>query len=152
MNDVPAFVYVTYIKATPEQVWHALTDADLTARYWGHSNVSDWEAGSEWRHVRTDGSGIADVIGTVIEAIPPKRLVMTFDADRPDPARVTFEIEPHHDIVRLTVLHVNLATPDDYNAISLGWPAVMANLKSLLETGDVLPQAPWEMPAEAGNQ
>ncbi len=109
---------------------HALTDADLTPRYWGHSNQSDWQPGSEWRHVRTDGSGIADVIGTVIEAVPPMRLVMTFDADRPDPARVTFGIEPHHDIVRLTVLHEKLATRDDYNEVSLGWPAVMANLKS----------------------
>ena len=144
MTAPPTYVYVTYIKATPEQVWHALTDADLTARYWGHSNVSDWQPGSTWQHVRPDGSGIADVTGTVIEALPPERLVLTF----PDPTRVTFTIEPYQDIVRLTVRHEGIPTEADLEAVSAGWPAVMANLKSLLETGEVLPQAPWEMHAE----
>jgi uncharacterized protein YndB with AHSA1/START domain/DNA-binding transcriptional ArsR family regulator len=146
----PDFVYVTYIHATPGRVWEALIDAELTARYWGHSNVSDWQPGSVWEHRRTDGSGIADAGGVVLEVEPPHRLVMTFgDAGStagPDASTVTFLIEPHHDIVRLTVTHVNLATDDDVAAVSLGWPAVMANLKSLLETGEVLPQAPWEMP------
>ena len=64
------------------------------------------------------------------------------------PSRVTFTIEPHQDIVRLTVRHEDLPTEADRDAISAGWPAVLANLKSLLETGDVLPQAPWEMHAE----
>ena len=68
MTDTPTFVYVTYIESTPERVWQALTDADLTAEYWGHSNVSDWQAGSTWEHRRTDGSGIVDVIGTVLES------------------------------------------------------------------------------------
>lgn len=66
----------------------------------------------------------------------------------PDSSTVTFLIEAHHDIVRLTVTHVNLATDEDAEAVSAGWPAVMANLKSLLETGHVLPQARWEMHAE----
>ncbi|HWK25480.1 MAG TPA: metalloregulator ArsR/SmtB family transcription factor [Solirubrobacter sp.] len=136
------YVYVTYIRATPEQVWHALTDAELTARYWGHANVSDWQPGSPWEHVRSDGSGIADGSGVVLEAEPPARLVLTFDE-----SRVTFTIERHVDIVRLTVTHTDLPSAEDYEAISLGWPAVCANLKSLLETGDVLPQAPWEMSA-----
>lgn len=148
----PTFVYVTYIHATAERVWEALTDADLTGTYWGHSNVSDWQPGSRWEHQRTDGSGIADGGGVVLAATPPTRLVMTFgDADSeagPDASTVTFLVEPHHDIVRLTVTHVNLATDEDTEAVSAGWPAVMANLKSLLETGQVLPQAPWEMHAE----
>jgi uncharacterized protein YndB with AHSA1/START domain/DNA-binding transcriptional ArsR family regulator len=144
MADKPTFVYVTYIQSTPEKVWHALTDADLTAEYWGHSNISDWQAGSIWEHRRIDGSGIADVVGTVLETVPPKRLVMTFG----DPSQVTFEIEPYGEIVRLTVTHENLADQADHDAVSAGWPAVLANLKSLLETGHVLPQAPWEMHAE----
>lgn len=152
MTDRPMFVYVTYIHSTPERVWHALTDAELTGEYWGHRNVSDWQPGSRWEHQRTDGSGIADVVGTVLETAPPRRLVMTFDApgEQPPggPSTVTFEIEPYHDIVRLTVTHENLPDQDSYRAASAGWAAVLANLKSLLETGHVLPQAPWEMHEE----
>ena len=150
-EERPSYVYVTYIESSPERVWQALTEPDLTARYWGHSNVSDWQPGSAWEHRRVDGSGIADVVGTVIEAVPPQRLVVTFDAPGEPPAggpsRVTFEIEPYHEIVRLTVTHENLADRAALEAISAGWPAVLANLKSLLETGHVLPRAPWEMHA-----
>ena len=68
------------------------------------------------------------------------------DAEPPrEPSVVTFLVEPHHDIVRLTVTHENLPNQAMLDGISSGWPAVLANLKSLLETGDVLPQAPWEM-------
>ncbi|GCD96876.1 ArsR/SmtB family transcription factor [Embleya hyalina] len=145
---VPNYVYVTYIKAGAEQVWRALTDADLTARYWGHANVSDWQPGSTWEHRRVDGSGAVDVVGRVIATEPPTRLVVTFE-DNPDAARepsvVTFLVEPHEDIVRLTVTHENLPNAEMLGGISQGWPAVLANLKSLLETGEVLPQAPWEM-------
>ena len=151
MTDRPTFVYVTYIAATPERVWEALTDADLTASYWGHRNESDWQPGSPWEHVRTDGSGVSDVSGTVVEAVLPERLVLTFpgsEEQRENPSVVTFTIEPHEEIVRLSVRHEGLPTEEDYQAISGGWPAVMANLKSLLETGAVLPQAPWEMRAE----
>jgi uncharacterized protein YndB with AHSA1/START domain/DNA-binding transcriptional ArsR family regulator len=150
--DKPEFVYVTYIASTPERVWEALTDAELTGAYWGHSNVSDWRVGSTWEHRRTDGSGIADVVGTVLEAVPPTRLVITFDEPGAQPvagpSRVTFQVDPYRDIVRLTVTHENLADGGALDAVSIGWPAVMANLKSLLETGKPLPQAPWEMYAE----
>ena len=150
-TTVPNYVYVIYIRASAEQVWQALTDADLTARYWGHANVSDWQQGSTWEHQRLDGSG-PDVVGTVLETEPPTRLVITFN-DTPDiepsrgPSVVTFVVEPHEDIVRLTVTHDNLPNAEMLHGISRGWPAVLANLKSLLETGDVLPQAPWEMSA-----
>jgi uncharacterized protein YndB with AHSA1/START domain/DNA-binding transcriptional ArsR family regulator len=150
-TSVPTYVYVTYIRAAAEQVWQALTDADLTARYWGHANVSDWRAGSPWEHRRVDGSDSVDVVGTVLEAEPPNRLAITFEdsvgEERPNgPSVVTFLIEPHDDIVRLTVTHENLPNTEMLKGISSGWPAVLANLKSLLETGDVLPTAPWEMP------
>jgi uncharacterized protein YndB with AHSA1/START domain len=69
-----------YIRSTPEKVWDALTDGELTAAYWGHSNVSDWQPGSRWEHRRTDGSGIADVVGTVVESERPTRLVATWAA------------------------------------------------------------------------
>ena len=151
-DPVPDYVYVTYIHATAEQVWRALTDADLTARYWGHANVSDWVPGSSWEHRRADGSGVVDVVGRVLEAEPPTRLAITFE-DAPDSEReasvVTFTVEPHEDIVRLTVTHEKLPNREMLGGISQGWPAVLANLKSLLETGEVLPQAPWEMNASA---
>lgn len=153
-ESVPTYVYVTYIRAGAEQVWHALTDADLTARYWGHANVSDWRPGSRWEHRRPDGSGAVDVAGRVLEADPPRRLVITFgapDGDEPPggDSVVTFVLEEQGGIVRLTVTHENLADAKALGEISHGWPAVLANLKSLLETGEVLPEAPWEM-APAG--
>jgi uncharacterized protein YndB with AHSA1/START domain/DNA-binding transcriptional ArsR family regulator len=153
MSDRPDYVYVTYIKSSPERVWDALTDADLSGRYWGHSNISDWREGSSWEHRRVDGSGIADVIGTVLRSERPRLLQLTFDApgDVPGtgPTAVSFEIEPHHEIVRLTVTHENLPDAEARAQVAAGWPAVCANLKSLLETGEVLPQAPWEMYARA---
>jgi uncharacterized protein YndB with AHSA1/START domain/DNA-binding transcriptional ArsR family regulator len=153
MTDKPSFIYVLYIQSTPERVWQALTDPELTAQYWGHSNVSDWQAGSGWEHQRTDRSGIADVVGTVTESSPPTRLVTTWAApgqERPGgPSRVTFDIEPYGDIVRLTVSHDNLADDAERDGAAAGWAAVLSNLKSLLETGHVLPQRPWEMPRSA---
>ncbi|MHC3469944.1 ArsR/SmtB family transcription factor [Streptomyces sp. 7R007] len=151
MTDKPAFVYVTCIRSTPEKVWEALTDADLTASYWGHGNVSDGRRGSRWEHVRTDGSGIADVVGTVVESEPFTRLVTTWvdprDEGRQDAySRVTFDITPHEDIVRLTVTHEDLRDEGALSDVSGGWPAVLSNLKSLLETGSPLPQEPWLVP------
>jgi hypothetical protein len=77
---------------------------------------------------------------------------MTFDEPGAQPvggpSRVTFQVDPYQDIVRLTVTHENLADRAALDAVSVGWPAMMANLKSLLETGKPLPQAPWEMHAE----
>lgn len=161
MPGKPSFVYVVYIESTPEQVWHALTDADLTARYWGHSNVSDgWRPGSGWEHRRTDGSGIADVVGLVLVSDPPRRLVTTWglppgsdsdgDPDLAAASRVTFEIEPYGGIVRLTVTHQGLRSDSEFETAAHGWAAVLSNLKSLLETGHPLPQAPWQMPVSRG--
>ena len=152
-ESVPDYVYTTYIHATPEQVWQALTDADLTSRYWGHAQVSDWSVGSRVDHVRVDGSGVTDATGTVLAADRPHRLSFGFDdpAGAGDPACqpsvVTFQIESDQDIVRLTVAHTRLRSMASRTSIEQGWPSVLANLKTLLETGDVLPQAPWEFSA-----
>jgi uncharacterized protein YndB with AHSA1/START domain/DNA-binding transcriptional ArsR family regulator len=146
----PSFVYVTYIASTPDKVWHALTDPDLTAAYWGHSNISDWQVGSSWEHRRTDGSGVADVVGTVVESNPPTRLVTTWSLPEqlmPETtSRVSFDIEPHGEIVRLTVTHEDHADGAERAEAAEGWAAVLSNLKSLLETGQALPAFPWEMP------
>ncbi|GEC06129.1 putative transcriptional regulator, ArsR family protein [Streptomyces spinoverrucosus] len=152
MTDKPTFVYVTYVASTPEKVWDALTDADLTATYWGHRNESDWQPGSRWAHVRTDGSGVADVVGTVAESERPTRLVTTWAApedegDETKHSRVTFDIQPYDDIVRLTVTHEDLADESERAQAASGWAAVLSNLKSLLETGSPLPQKPWLVPS-----
>lgn len=150
MTDRPSFVYTIYIDATPDKVWHALTDDDLTAAYWGHANVSDWQPGSRWEHRRTDGSGIADVVGTVLEATPPRRLVTSWsdpaDASPERTSRVMFDIQAHGQIVRLTVTHEDLFDEADRRNAAGGWSAVLSNLKTFLETGSVLPQIPWVPP------
>src|ERR671916_3317953 len=152
-ESVPTYVYVTYIRAGAQQVWHALTDADLTARYWGHANVSDWQPGSSWEHRRADGSGAVDVAGRVLEADPPRRLVITFgapDGDEPPggDSVVTFVLEEQGGIVRLTVTHENLADAKALGEISHGWPAVLANLKSLLRPARCCPRprGRWRLP------
>jgi uncharacterized protein YndB with AHSA1/START domain len=149
----PSCVVSTYIESTPERVWGALTDPDLTGQFWGHSQVSDWKTGSRWEHRRTDGSGIAIADGTVVESASPHRLVLSvFEPPgeiRPGgPSKVTFEIKPYHEIVKLTITHENLLPENPPARSAASFEAVCANLKTLLETGRVLPQPPWEMPNE----
>ncbi|WP_344869222.1 metalloregulator ArsR/SmtB family transcription factor [Amycolatopsis ultiminotia] len=142
MREKPSFVYVTYIESTPERVWEALTDPDTTAQYWAHRNESDWQQGSRWAHVRADGSGVSDVVGEVVEAVPPRRLVTTWlDPAGPEdqvPSRVAFDIQEYQGVVRLTVTHTDLADEQAHRDVSGGWAVVLSNLKSLLETGKLL--------------
>jgi uncharacterized protein YndB with AHSA1/START domain len=139
------FVYVTYIAAAPELVWKALLDGEFTRQYWGHENVSDWEPGSAWEHRRDDAHGPVVLLGSVLEAEAPKRLVITWadpnDRDRPSRhSRVSCEIEPIGGMVRLTVTHDDLeAGSEMQRKIAHGWPRVLSSLKSLLETGRALP-------------
>jgi uncharacterized protein YndB with AHSA1/START domain/DNA-binding transcriptional ArsR family regulator len=148
MAQRPTFVYVTYIASSAERVWEALTQPELTAEYWGAKNLSDWQVGSSWQHQRADGSDILMISGKVVESTPPRRLAMTWgqpgDTSPDKTSKVSFEIEPYHEIVRLTVIHEDL-DDESFPEISKGWPAVLANLKSMLETGHVLPRSPWEM-------
>ena len=133
------FVYVTYIATTPEKVWKALIDGELTRQYWKGDNVSDWKPGSKWKHVRPDASGTVRVVGEVLESVPNKRLVMSWanpadEADRAQHARVAIDIEDTGEMVRLTITHDELS-PEMLRSISGGWPLVLASLKSFLETG-----------------
>jgi uncharacterized protein YndB with AHSA1/START domain len=143
--DKPQFVYVTYISTTPEKLWNALIDPELTRRYWDRENISDWKPGSTWEHRRSDASRTVDLVGKVIESAPPRRLVLTW-ASPPDAgnsakhSRVTFDIEPIDEMVRLTVTHDELeAGSEMLRGITQGWPRVLSSLKSLLETGRPLP-------------
>ncbi len=144
--DKPRFVYVTYISSTPQKVWNALIDPETTAKYWQHENVSDWKAGSRWEHRAANEERTLRLVGKVIESSPPKRLVMTWalpaDDARPEKhSRVTFEIEPVKDVVRLTVTHDEFEPGSEmFKSIQEGWPKVLSSLKSLLETGQPLPK------------
>jgi uncharacterized protein YndB with AHSA1/START domain len=133
------FVCVTYIYTTPQKVWDAITKPEFARKYWLHYNVSDWKKGSRWEHKNGDDSGKVMIDGSVLESDPPHRLVITWS--RPDhskePSRVTFDIADYSDgLVCLTVTHDQLEhDPAMAASISGGWPKVLSNLKSLLETG-----------------
>jgi uncharacterized protein YndB with AHSA1/START domain len=134
------FVYVTYIRSTPDKVFKALTDAEITRQYWGHENISDWKPGSEWKH-RDPKSGALRIIGEVVESKPPGRLVITWASpENPDKrSRVTFETETVADMVKLTVTHEDLEAGSEMDkGIRFGWPRVLSSLKSYLETGKPL--------------
>ncbi len=139
----PEFVYTTYIETSAEKLWHALTDGDFHERYWfGHKAASDWKVGSTYCFAK---QGKPSVEGKVLISDPPTKLAYTWDpcaveAKRERTSRVTFDIEPRGNVVKLTVTHDNLDEGGKtFRDISGGWPMVIASLKSLLETGRPLP-------------
>jgi uncharacterized protein YndB with AHSA1/START domain len=139
------FVYVTYIRTTPEKVWEALTKPEFTRQYWfGMHQESTWTKGATWNLVFSDGR-IADA-GAVLEVDPPNRLVLRWHNEfRPElkdegDTRCTFVIEQEGELVKLMVTHEAERAPKTIEAVSGGWPRVLSSLKSLLETGAGLPR------------
>ncbi len=138
------FVYVTYIRTAPETLWTALTSPDFTQKYWfGIVHETDWQPGSPWRMVYPDGR-VTDS-GEVVEADPPKRLVLKWRNEfRPElkeegDSRCTIELEPLYGAVKLTITHqIEVKESQFIKAVSGGWPLILSNLKSLLETGEVV--------------
>jgi len=134
------FVYVTYIRTTPKKLWRALITPEFQRQYWnGMHWESDWKAGSPWKMLFPDGQ-IADN-GTIVESRPPKRLVMRWrnEWDRALKSEgfslCTMELKPMTDSVKLTITHtIDRPKSKLINAVSGGWPFVLSNLKSLLET------------------
>jgi uncharacterized protein YndB with AHSA1/START domain len=138
------FVYVTYIATTPEKLWEALLSPEFTKAYWfGATLESEWQVGSPWKMKFADGK-ITDS-GEVVEIEKPKRLVLKWRNEfRPELhaegySRCTIEIEQEDQAVKLTVMH-EIDKPDSklIEAVSGGWPRILSNLKSLLETGKVV--------------
>lgn len=133
------FVYVTYIATTPQKVWQALLDGEVTRQYWQHENVSDWTPGAKWQLVAGDEKRTVKHVGQIVECVPDKRLVLTWGdvADAADPAkhsRLAIDIETVGEMVRVTVTHDQLSD-DMRRRITNGWPRVLSSLKSFLETG-----------------
>ena len=158
----PEFVYVTYIRTTPEELWTALTEPSFTARYWGRTFDTDWKKGSTYG-VTEHGVRVDDPEQVVLEADPPRRLSYTWNTFNDElgqalgwtddylarlaaepRSRVTFEIEPEEGgAVRLTVIHEGFEDGSAMlQSISGGWPRVLSNLKTLLETDEREPQLP----------
>ncbi|MFJ3785437.1 SRPBCC family protein [Streptomyces sp. NPDC090093] len=155
------FVYTTYIRTTPDALWKALTDPELTRRYWGVAFETDWSPGAPmvWEE---GGRRTADPEQVVLAAEPGRLLSYTWHTFTPawadavglgrdayerlvaEPrSRVTFAIEPSGDTVRLTVTHGDLAADGTIKElVGEGWPALVSSLKSLLETGEELPEPP----------
>jgi DNA-binding transcriptional ArsR family regulator/uncharacterized protein YndB with AHSA1/START domain len=166
-SNETSFVYTTYIHATPERVWQGLTDPTFTERYWRHpksggvSYRTDWQKGSAFDVAYEQvGLVISDPEQVVLESDPPRRLAYTwhtfisewaaahgFDeataaAWRAEPrSKVAFDIEEAGEgVVKLTVVHDGFAPGSAVlEGVRGGWPAVIASLKTLLETGSPLP-------------
>ena len=136
----PEFVYITYIGTTPEKLWEALTSSEFTRRYWFNTDVrSDWKVGSAIALVM---DGKTTDVGEILEADRPRRLSYTFkhvsdEELKQEPAsKVVFALEPHGKVVKLTLTHQGFVEGGKMlDGISKGWPAILASLKSLLESG-----------------
>jgi uncharacterized protein YndB with AHSA1/START domain len=134
------FIYVTYIRTTPEKLWEALTSSEFTKQYWAQLE-SDWRPGK-----LTFAEGRTADAGEVLESDPPRRLVLKWRNEfRPELKAdgytlCTFEVEPEGEVVRLTVTHEAERPHKLIEAVSQGWPRVLSSLKSLLETGKGLPR------------
>lgn len=138
------FIYVTYIRTTPEKLWRALTDSDFIPQYWlGVRGEADWRLGGAWKLVSPEGQ-VMDT-GELVEFEPPRRMAIKWRNEfRPELAaegwsHCRFELEPEGEAVRLTVTHsAPVEKSKLVEAVSGGWPKILSNLKSLLETGQVV--------------
>ncbi|HKB79104.1 MAG TPA: SRPBCC family protein [Thermoanaerobaculia bacterium] len=144
------FVYVTYIRTTPEKLWSALTrDVEFMKQYWfGCHCESRWTPGSPWKLISPDGQTLD--AGEIVAAEPPRRLVIRWHHEsKPEliaegDSLCTMELEPSGTAVKLSITH---ASERDLSklieSVSGGWPKVLSNLKSLLETGTAVIQDPY---------
>jgi uncharacterized protein YndB with AHSA1/START domain len=138
------FVYVTYVRTTPERLWEALTNPDLSRRYYFDSRQeSSWQNGASWRMTTPDSRLINS--GEILEILPPKRLELSWrnhlkpNLHAEGVSRVAFELEPHGTAIKLTLTHeIDRANSELIKDVAGGWPMILASLKSLLETGEAL--------------
>ena len=138
------FVYVTFIRTTPEKLWQALTEPEFTRQYWVETTqVSEWKPGASWRIAKPDGGTAGS--GEVVEIEPHRKLVLRWknhvfpELTAEGFARVTYELEQKGDSVKLTVT-TEMEIPDSktIKAVSNGWPFILSSLKTFMETGEAL--------------
>ncbi len=143
------FIYVTYIRTTPEELWRALTTTEFMAQYWlGAAAEAEWRKGGPWKLVFPDGR-VADQ-GEIVDFEPPRLLAIKWRNEWSEEFKAegwsmcTMEIEPMGEAVKLTVSHtMERENAKFIGAVGGGWPRILSNLKSLLETGQVvLPPKP----------
>lgn len=148
------FVYVTYIRTTPEQLWAALIGVEFMKQYWfGCHCKSEWVVGSGWQNVSPEGQVMDE--GEILESDPPRRLVIRWqNVFKPElkaegVSVCTLELEPTAGAVKLSITHSIEREPSKFiEAVSGGWPKVISNLKSLLETGSAIMQDPYPVPGK----
>ncbi|NOU95663.1 ATPase [Paenibacillus sp. LMG 31456] len=141
-----SFVYATYIATTPEKLWAALTNSEFTRQYFfGREIVSDWQVGSSFKLMNKD---MAEHYGEVLVCEPYRLLTVTWsikDVEGERFSKVTYELTPMNSTIKLTLRHEDLLEKDihkdegKFEGFNNGWPAILSNLKSLLETGKTLP-------------
>jgi uncharacterized protein YndB with AHSA1/START domain len=145
MSNKPrsAFGYVTYIRTTPAKLWSALTDPEVIKQYWFNMRVEcDWRVGSAYKLVHPDGR--LDSSGEILESDPPRRLVYKWLHEVPElkvegHTRCTMLVEPAGKGVKLSITHDIERSDSKFIALATGsWPKIMSNLKSLLETGELV--------------
>jgi uncharacterized protein YndB with AHSA1/START domain len=145
--DHDRFVYVTYIRTTPEKLWRALTEPEFTRQYWSQTwQDSEWNVGASWKIMIPDGR-VADA-GEVLEIDPFNKLVLSWrnefvpEMTAEGYSRLTYQLEEQGSCVKLTLIHeMPLTGSRLIEATSNGWPMVLASLKSLLETGESLEES-----------
>ena len=138
------FVYVTYIRTTPEKLWEKLTETGIEREFfWATKLETELKVGAAWKSTAPDGTLVDG--GEILELDAPKRLVLTWRHEmQPEKkeegySRMTYELEPKGEMVKLTVLHeMDRGQSKFIQAVSTGWPTILSSLKSLLETGESL--------------
>jgi uncharacterized protein YndB with AHSA1/START domain len=139
------FLYVTYIRASAEEIWRHLTDPELNKLFWGgYRQRSAWTPGAAWNITGPEGDVWDE--GKVVEFDPPRRLCVQWlhirDAamKAEGPSTATFDLEAAGEgVTKLTVTHaIDVERSKLIDAVAGGWPMILASLKSLLETGKAL--------------
>jgi uncharacterized protein YndB with AHSA1/START domain len=136
MADKPDFVVSTYIRTTPDRLWEALTNPEITRQfYYGGRVQAQLEVGGRFDYL--DPKGEINLRGEVLEVDPPRRLVTTFKASWAEPGgevtRVMYEIEPMGEVCKFTLTHFDYEKSKA--GVEQGWPIIISGLKTWLETG-----------------